>query len=261
VLLKQMARSVLVRFDDPNLVLSAGLVPVMHLAQRCGLPGLVDERVRIGSSARPVAKGNPGVKPGVKIPAIVAGMLAGADSIEDLDVIRHGGISKLFAGTYAPSTLGSHLRAYDWGNAGQLEQAAREFLPALAARTPMLTGTGRVAFVDIDDARRRVFGYAKQGARFGMCKVGGYQVRLRNLNPLIATLSTPIAAPVICATRLRGGNAASQRGAAGFAVQAIRTAQIAIAAAQGRTRPRSRRPRSRRRCWRVGDCPDGLGVL
>jgi hypothetical protein len=172
VLLKHTARSVLVRFDEQNLVSSAGLVPVMRLAQLCGLPGLVAERVRIGSSARPVAKGNPGVNPVGKIPAIVAGMLAGAD---------------------------------------------------------------RVAFVDIDDARRRVFGHAKQGARFRVCKVGGYQVRLRNLNPLIATLSTPTAAPVICATRLRGGNAASQRGATGFAVQAIRTAQTAIAAAEGST--------------------------
>ena len=38
-------------------------------------------------------------------------------------------------------------------------------------------------------------------------------------------ISTPIAAPVIAATRLRGGNAASARGAASLAVQAVGTAR------------------------------------
>ena len=35
-------------FDDPNLVSRAGLVPVMALAQRAGLAGLVAEHVRPG---------------------------------------------------------------------------------------------------------------------------------------------------------------------------------------------------------------------
>lgn len=225
-----MAWAARVRFDEANLVASAGLVPVMKLAQRCGLSRLVADRVRIGSSARPVRRGNPGVNPAAKIPAVVAGMLAGADSIDDLDVIRHGGMARLFGGTFAPSTLGSHLRAYDWGNSCQLEQASRELLSRLAAHTPVLAGADRVAFIDIDDARRRVFGHGKQGAGFNACKVGGYRVKLRNLNPLIATVSTPLAAPVIAATRLRGGKAASARGAASFAVQAINTATTAITA-------------------------------
>jgi hypothetical protein len=38
-------------FDDPNLVSRAGLVPVMALAQRCGLAGLAGEHVRIASPA------------------------------------------------------------------------------------------------------------------------------------------------------------------------------------------------------------------
>lgn len=231
--LKHMARGVCARFDDPNLVSCAGLVPVMGLAERCGLARLVGERVRIGSSARPVVKGNPGVNPGGKVPAIVAGMVAGADSIDDLAVVRHGGMTKLFDSTFAPSTLGSHLRAYDWGNACQLEQASRELLGVLAAHTPVLAGAEKVAFLDIDDARRRVFGRAKQGAGFGPVKVGGYQVKVRNLNPLIATISTPTAAPVIAATRLRGGRAASVRGAVGFAREAIGVATAAITATGG----------------------------
>jgi hypothetical protein len=41
----------------------------------------------------------------------------------------------------------------------------------------------------------------------------------------VATISTPAGAPVIAATRLRGGNAASARGAATFAAGAVRTAR------------------------------------
>jgi hypothetical protein len=48
---------------------------------------------------------------------------------------------------------------------------------------------------------------------------------VRGLNALAATISTPLAASVIAATRLRGGNANSARGAARFAAQAIATAR------------------------------------
>jgi hypothetical protein len=50
---------------------------------------------------------------------------------------------------------------------------------------------------------------------------------VRGLNALAATISTPLAAPVIAATRLRGGNAASCRGAASFATAAVATARNA----------------------------------
>jgi hypothetical protein len=90
-------------FDDPNLVSRAGLVPVMALAQRAGLGELVDEHVRPG---RPC-----GVIAHVKVPCLVAGMIAGADSIDDLDLLRHGAMGVLFGGVRAPSTLGSFLRS------------------------------------------------------------------------------------------------------------------------------------------------------
>ena len=61
-----------------------------------------------------------------------------------------------------------------------------------------------------------MYGHAKQGAGFGHAKVGGYSVRLRGLNPLIAAISTPTSAPLVAGTRLRGGTAASSRGAASF---------------------------------------------
>ena len=94
-------------FDDPNLVSRAGLVPVMALAQRAGLTELVAKQVRPGGPC--------GVNAHAKVPCLVAGMIGGADSIEDMDLLRHGAMDVLFGGIRAPSTLGSHLRSYACG--------------------------------------------------------------------------------------------------------------------------------------------------
>jgi hypothetical protein len=104
-------------FDDPNLVSHAGLVPVMALAQRAGLGDLAAQHVRPGGAC--------GASAAVKVPCLVAGMAAGADSIDDMDLLRHGAMGVLFGGIRAPSTLGSHLRCYTWGNVSQLEKAGR----------------------------------------------------------------------------------------------------------------------------------------
>ncbi|MFJ8349492.1 hypothetical protein ACIQ9J_24650 [Streptomyces sp. NPDC094153] len=77
---------------------------------------------------------------------------------------------------------------------------------------------GTVAYLDLDDTIKPTHGYAKQGVGYGYNKVKG-------LNALIATLSTPLAAPVIAATRLRRGGVNSVRGADSFAAEAIRTAR------------------------------------
>jgi Transposase DDE domain group 1 len=215
-LLHSLARTY-ASFDDPNLVSHAGLLPVMALAQRAGLADLVAEHVRPG--------GQCGVNADLKVGCLVAGMAAGADSIDDMDLLRHGAMPALFGGVRAPSTLGSHLRCYAWGNVAQLEKAGREFLAELARRAPVLPGADTLAFIDIDSMQKRVYGHKKQGARFGHTKIQGKSLLVRGLNALAATVSTPIAAPVIAATRLRGGNAASARGAASLAAQAIGTAR------------------------------------
>jgi hypothetical protein len=207
------------RFDDPSLVSDAGLVPVMALAQRAGLGGLVAEHVRIGRAC--------GVNAQVKVPAIVAGMIAGADSVDDLDVLRHGAMPGLFTGIRAPSTLGSFLRSFTWGHVLQLEKASRLFLAALADLAPLLPDRDVLAFVDVDSTQKRVYGHRKQGAGFGHAKIQGKSLVLRGLSVLAATVSTPLGAPVIAGTRLRGGTAASSRGAASFAGQAVRAARLA----------------------------------
>jgi hypothetical protein len=94
-----------VRFDDPNLVSCAGLVPAVELARRSGLVDLVEQRSTVPAANR-----------SAKVAALVAGMLAGADSIEDMDLLRHGGMGRLFAGVRAPSTLGTFLRAFTFGH-------------------------------------------------------------------------------------------------------------------------------------------------
>ena len=204
-------------FDEPNLVSHGGLVPVMALAERAGLPELLEGHVRPG--------GECGVNAHLKAGCLVAGMAAGADSIDDMGLLRHGAMDVLFGGVRAPSTLGSHLRCYAWGNVLQIEKAGRELLARLPALAPLLPGADVLAFVDIDSTQKRVYGHKKEGARFGHTKIQGKSVLVRGLNALIGAVSTPLAAPVIAATRLRGGNASSARGAASLAAQAIGTAR------------------------------------
>jgi hypothetical protein len=191
-------------FDEPNLVSAAGLVPLMALARKAGLRELADERMSV-----PTDKG---ANAGLKVSSLVAGMAAGADSIEDMALLRHGAMGKVFTGAYAPSTLGSFLRSFTFGHVRQADAVASRFLLNLAEHTDLLgvpTDTGPV-LVDIDDTIVEVHGYAKQGAGFGYSGV-------RGLNALLATVSTAQVAPVIAAQRLRKGSVGSPRGAARLA--------------------------------------------
>ncbi len=205
--------------DDPNLVSHAGLVPVMGLAERAGLLALSGAHVRIGDPC--------GANAAAKVGCLVAGMAAGAGCIGDMDILRHGAMGELFDGIRAPSTLGSFLRSFTWGNVRQVEKVSRLLLAELARQAPLLPGAGQLAFVDMDSSQRRVFGHHKQGAAFGHTKIQGKTVLVRGLNALAAAVSTPDAAPVIAATRLRGGNANTARGAASLLAEAIGAAREA----------------------------------
>lgn len=206
-------------FDDPNLVSAAGLVPAVRLAEDCGLSELVGQRVKLAARV--------GVNAAMKITCLVFGMLAGADSIEDMGLVRHGALPRTFGGLRAPSTLGSFLRGFGHGNVAQLAAVHRALLARLAIRAGLLPDADQLAFVDIDSVQRPVFGPAKQGAAFGHAKIANRSLLVRGLNALVATVSTPAGAPLVCAARLRGGNAASARGAASLIVEAIRTARAA----------------------------------
>lgn len=200
-------------FDDPHLVSHAGLVPVMALAQQAG--GLAREHVRL---RRPC---------GVNAGCLAVGMTAGAGSIDDMGLLRHGALPGLFGGLRAPSTPGSFLRSFTWGNVLQLQKVHRQLLAELAHRTPLLPGADVLAFPDIDSQQKRVYGHRKQGAAFGFTKIQGKGLLVRGLNVLAASITTPLAAPVIAATRLRGGSAASARGAASMITEAVGTVRTA----------------------------------
>ncbi|MFF3670151.1 IS1380 family transposase [Microtetraspora malaysiensis] len=206
------------RFDDEHVIAYAGLEPVMRLAERCDLGGLINKHVAIADRL--------GVNAAAKISSIVAGMAAGADSIADLDALRHG-MDTLFDGIRAPSTLGSFLRCLNWGNVRQIEKVSRESVVRLATHAPLLPAADTVAFLDVDSMQKRTYGYAKQGAGFGHTKFQGKSVLVRGLNVLASTLSTPLAAPVITGTRLRGGKAGSARGAESFVAESITAARAA----------------------------------
>ena len=103
-------------------------------------------------SASMCTLGEPGgVNARRKVLALVGGMVAGADSIDDMDLLRHGGMGRLFAGVRAPSTLGTFLRAFTFGHVRQLDAVAARLLTRLAAATPLLPGADELAFLDIDD--------------------------------------------------------------------------------------------------------------
>jgi hypothetical protein len=207
------AAAVSVAFDDTNLVAHAGLVPVMRLAERCELARLTAQKVKLTG-----AKNSAGASADAKVTSIVAGMAAGADSIDDLDVLRHGAMPALFAGVRAPSTLGTFLRAFTHGHALQLHAVHRRFLAALAAHAPLLPGSREKAFIDVDSTHKRVYGRTKQGAEYGRFK------GVRTLHPLLATICTPTSRPVIATVRMRRGKAADSRGAAKLVGEALATA-------------------------------------
>ena len=196
--LSHIRRIAAAKFDDPNLVSCAGLVPTVALAQQCELAASADERLTVSTDK--------GANAGRKITSLVAGMVAGADSIDDMALLRHGAMGTIFDHPYAPSTLGSFLREFTFGHVRQLDAVGSRFLCGLADRPDRRR-----------DRRHRLRGHRrhhhrsprarKQGSGYGYSGV-------RGLNALITTVSTERAAPVIVGQRLRKGSCGSPRGAA-----------------------------------------------
>ncbi|QGN31977.1 IS1380 family transposase [Microlunatus sp. Gsoil 973] len=209
-------------FDDPNLVSSAGLVPLLRLAENVGLRGLADEFLTV-----PTDKG---AHAGLKVSSLVAGMVAGADSIDDMAILRHGGMGKLFESGYAPSTLGSFLRSFAFGHVRQLDAVASRVLTGLAGQTPVVAGIDEYAVVDIDDSIIEVHGYVKQGSGYGYSGV-------RGLNALLATVTTGQSAPVIIGQRLRKGSVGSPRGAGRMISDVLATVGKLRSGQAGRDQP------------------------
>ena len=99
---------------------AAGLVPIMELAEQTGLSWLIGKHVDLPSTRVKSGAVNPS-----ELTTIIGGMICGADSIDDVDVLRAGGTPRVFDEVYAPSTLGIFLREFTFGHANELAAVAR----------------------------------------------------------------------------------------------------------------------------------------
>jgi hypothetical protein len=193
-----------VSFDDDTLLPNGGLAVAALLAQKLGVGDLVDEHVTIAGEA--------GANGGAKAATVIGSALAGGDCIDDIAVLRAGATPRLFDGVRAPSTVGIWLRSFTWGQVRQLDRVTRELLRrawAAGLGPPDLTAD---LTIDIDSTVCETYGLAKQGGEFAYTGVRGY-------HPLVASLAQT---GDLLHTRLRGGKAASGRGAARFVAETFR---------------------------------------
>ena len=201
--------SVAVEFDDERLIANAGLLLTATLGERLGLERLVDETVDLGE--RPGA-----AHPGRKVLSLVHAIAAGADSIDDTDVLRSGGSGSVLGHrAMAPSTLGTFLRSFTFGHVRQLERVLERSVERAwsAGAGP---GCGRLV-IDLDSFIGEVHGYQKQGAAYGYTGERGY-------HPILATRA---GSGEVLHVRLRKGSAASGRGALAFVREVIARARRA----------------------------------
>ena len=111
-----------VEFDDERAVANAGLMLPASLAERLGIELLANEAVDLAGRTG-------GALPGRKVLSLVHGMLAGADSIDDMDVLRAGRTGLVLGHrVMAPSTLGTFLRAFTFGHVRQLDRVLDQVL-------------------------------------------------------------------------------------------------------------------------------------
>lgn len=200
-----------VTFDDGRLVADAGgLVLPATLAQHLGLRDLFDTHIDLGD-----APGRANV--GDKAMTLVHSALAGGDSIDDADALRAGATGAVLGHQIlAPSTLGTFLRSFTWGQARQLDRVSGELL-----RRAWSAGAGpgdAPVTIDIDSTICETYGLAKQGgAKFTHTHVRGY-------HPLVATVADTLD---VVHSRLRGGNANTGRGAASFVTETFNRVRAA----------------------------------
>ena len=191
--------AVRVVFNEERLVSDAGLLVTATLADRLGIEELVNESVWLDSRAPGAAL------PGRKVMSLVHGMLAGADSIDDMNVLRAGSTGLVLGHrVMAPSTLGTFLRAFTFGHVRQLDRVLDVAL-ARAWETGAGPGDGPLV-VDIDSFIGEVCGDQKQGAGYGYTKKLGY-------HPILAVRTDT---GEVLHIRNRKGKANTQRGVARF---------------------------------------------
>jgi hypothetical protein len=201
-------------FDGTQLVAGAGLLLPATLLGRLGLRELVDRHLDLGQA--------PGrANAGDKVASLVLSALAGGDCIDDANALRAGGTDVVLGfRARAASTLGTFLRSFGLGHVRQLDRVSRELLGrAFAAGA----GPGAAPLtIDIDSTVCETYGLAKQGAQ------GFTYTHVRGYHPLLAVAA---GTGDVLHARLRGGSAATVRGAAHFLRETV--ARVRSAGATG----------------------------
>jgi hypothetical protein len=187
-----------VTFDHDHAVADAGLILPATLAGHLGLGAAADDLVGVG------------FRPGRKVATVVHGILAGAECIDDLDVLRSGATERVLGHkAMAPSTVGTWLRSFTFGHVRQLDKLTETMLSRAWAAG---AGPGDAPMtIDVDSTVCEVHGYAKQGAAYGYTRVLGY-------HPILATRADT---GEVVHTRMRTGAAHTARGAQRFVRETI----------------------------------------
>jgi hypothetical protein len=161
-----------VAFDDTHAIANAGLLLPATLAERMGIEAVVDALVDLG--------GRPGAhRPGRKVLTLLHAIIAGADCIDDADLLRTGSTAHVLGHrVMAPSTLGIFLRGFTFGHVRQLDRVAETVL-ARAWAGGAGPGDGPMT-IDVDSTICEVHGDHKGGAAYGYTHQLGY-------HPLLAT--------------------------------------------------------------------------
>jgi hypothetical protein len=192
-----------VTFDDDRAVAGAGLALVATLSEQLEMLALANELIDLGD--------RPGhALPGRKVLTLVHAMVAGAECIDDCDVLRSGCTGTVLGhDVMAPSTLGTFLRSFTFGHVRQLDALSEQMLSRAWA---FGAGPGDSPMtIDIDSTIQPVYGKAKQGAAYGYTRVLGQ-------HPLVATRSDT---GEVLHLRHRKGSANSGRGAPRFVRETI----------------------------------------
>jgi hypothetical protein len=207
-----------VMFDDERAAANAGLILPATLAAHLGLEAAANELISLA--------GPGSFRPGRKTMTLVHAIVAGADCIDDVEVLRAGETEGVLGHrVMAPSTCGTFLRSFTFGHVRQLD-AWSEF--ALTAAWAAGAGPGDAAMtIDIDSTICETHGYAKEGATFGYTKRRGY-------HPLLAVRADT---GEVLHIRFRKGSANTGRGAQRFVRETI--GRIRRAGASGPLRLRA----------------------
>lgn len=186
-----------------------------HTTSFAGLRFVFDVAVKLGVvrdlRTLTVKKRRRGIPIEDFVMGLAANFVIGGDSLTDLQVLRDEAVTRRLCYDLevpAPTTAGERLRTFSRGHLGQLEAIHRRAARAVLER---VGGSGPTT-VDLDSSIFEVYGYLKEGARYGYTGE-------RGLHPLLAFVHDE---RLLIGARLRAGHRASADGVERFLPQVLK---------------------------------------